>query len=78
MKEILYKVNHNKVAEEMTEMLTDPDISTYDMFEDLVVAYENGNEDFRKGMDKALVILVWRNLPEIAKYMEENCTSDSE
>ena len=78
MKELLYKVNNDAVAEKMTEMLTDPEISTYDMFEDLVLAYENGNEDFRKGMDKALEILVWTTLPEIAKYAEEHCLKEEE
>ena len=73
MRELLYKVDNDKVAEEMTAMLTDPDILTYDMFEDLVIAYTNGNTDFRKGIDKALEILIWRNMENLAEYMEENC-----
>ena len=72
MKEILYKVDNDVVAEEMANMLMDSDINTYDMFEDLVTAYADGNEDFRKGMNKALETLIWRNLPDLVKYMEEN------
>lgn len=74
MTEVLYKVDNDAVEEQMTAMLTDPDISTHDMFEDLVTAYDAGNEDFRKGMDKALETLIWKNLPEIVEYMETNCS----
>ena len=72
MKEIIYKVDHGIAAREMSDMLMDDTIPTYDMFEDLVVAYENGNEDFRKGMDKTLTILLWKNMAEICEYMKEN------
>lgn len=78
MEDILNKVDNDAVAEEMTAMLTDTEISTYDMFEDLVIAYNNGNEDFRKGMDKTLEILVWKNLPEIVEHMKKNCLKDGE
>lgn len=78
MEDILNKVDNDAVAEEMTAMLTDTEISTYDMFEDLVIAYDKGNEDFRKGMDKALEILVWKNLPEIVEHMKKNCIKDGE
>ena len=73
MRELLYKVDNDKVAEEMTAMLTDPDILTYDMFEDLVIAYTENNSDFRKGIDKALEILIWRNMENLAEYMKKNC-----
>ena len=73
MNEILYKVNHNKVAELMSELLMDTNVTTYDMFEDLVVAYENGNEDFRKGMDKALETLLWYNMNDIVEKVKEEC-----
>lgn len=76
MTEILYKVDNDAVEEQMTAMLTDPDIPTYDMFEDLVTAYDAGNEDFRKGMDKALETLVWKSLPEIVEYMKTNCSKN--
>ena len=78
MKEILYKVDNNAVAEEMSAILMDPDIPTYDMFEYLVVAYENGNEDFRKGMDKALIILTWKNLPELVEHMKSFVKEEEE
>lgn len=73
MMDMLYKVNNDLVAEEMTYMLTDTEIKTYDMFEDLVTAYHYGNEDFRKGMDKVLEILLWKNMEQIAKHIKENC-----
>ena len=71
--DIMDRVDKYLVAEEMTEMLMDTNITTYDMFEDLLIAYRNGNEDFRKGMDKALETLVWKDMTDIVKYMEENC-----
>lgn len=73
---ILYEVDYDKAADEMTAMLTDTDIPTYDMFEDLVVAYVNGNEDFRKGMNKALEVLIWKNMEELVKYIKANCAEE--
>lgn len=70
---ILYKVDNDKVAEEISEMLMDTEIPTYDMFENLVVAYVNGNDDFRKGMDSALTTLVWKNMEEIVDTVKANC-----
>lgn len=71
MKEILYQIDHNKAGEEMSSMLMDEEISTYDMFEDLITAYESGNADFKAGMDKALQILIWKNMEELVEHMKK-------
>lgn len=74
LEDILYHVDHNEVAEEIALMLTDQDIPTYDMFEDLVINYDAGSPDFKAGMDKALEIIIWRTVPDLAKYIKETCT----
>lgn len=77
MREILLKVDNDIVGKEMADMLMDTDISTYDMFEDLVTAYDNGNEDYRKGMNEALKILLWKDLPDIVEYMKEKAIKEA-
>lgn len=71
MKEILYEIDHTKAGEAMCALLMDADITTYDMFEDLVVAYEGGNDDFKAGMNKAMQILIWKNMQELVDYIKE-------
>lgn len=71
MKEILYEVDHNKVGEEMAALLMDEDIKTYDMFEELVVAYENGSDEFKAGMDSALSTLIWKDMHELVEHMKK-------
>lgn len=76
MRKLLHKVDNDKVAELITEMLTDTNVTTYDMFEDLVIAYDNGNASFREGMDKALETLLWYNMNDIAKKVKEDCLNN--
>ena len=78
MRDLLSKVNHGEVAALMTELLTDEEVQTYDMFENIVDAYEAGNEDFRKGMDKMFEILTWKNLDELTKKIRERCLYGAE
>lgn len=78
MRDLLNKVNHDEVAALMTELLTDEEVQTYDMFENIVDAYEAGNEDFRKGMDKMFEILTWNNLDELTKKIRERCLYGAE
>lgn len=78
MRDLLNKVNHGEVAALMTELLTDEEVQTYDMFENIVDAYEAGNEDFRKGMDKMFEILTWNNLDELTKKIRERCLYGAE
>ncbi len=78
MRDLLNKVNHDEVAVLMTELLTDEEVQTYDMFENIVDAYESGNEDFRKGMDKMFEILTWNNLDELTNKIRERCLYGAE
>ena len=78
MTEVLLKIDTDMAAEQMTQMLMDENISTYDMLEDLVLAYDNGNDDFKAGMDKALGIIIWKDLPDLVKYMQEHCKAEEE
>ena len=70
LRELLNKVNHDSVALEMAEMLSDPDVQTYDMFEDIVDAYEVGDESFRKGMEKMFQILTWKSFKTFVTEIE--------
>lgn len=78
MEAMLYEVDNDKVADLMSDMLMDTNVTTYDMFEELVVAYHSGNEDFRKGMDKALETLLWYNMNDIANKVKEECIKKDE
>ena len=77
LKESLYKVDNNAVADEMNCMLTDPEVSTYDMYEDLVNAYVNGNDDVRKGMDLALRALTWYDMHGVYNNVKD-CLKEEE
>ena len=78
MEAMLYEVDNDKVANLMSDMLMDTDVTTYDMFEELVVAYNGGNEDFRKGMDKALETLLWYNMNDIVSKVKDECMKKDE
>lgn len=78
MEAMLYEVDNDKVANLMSDMLMDTDVTTYDMFEELVVAYRGGNEDFRKGMDKALETLLWYNMNDIVSKVKDECMKNDE
>ncbi len=77
MKSVLKAVDYDLAAEKMAEFLTDPEIGTYDMFEDLVCAYtaENTSDEYRAGMDKVLTILTWKSMEEIAQQMKDCAVS---
>jgi hypothetical protein len=78
LKELLNNVDHDKVAKGMAALLTDPDVQTYDMFENIVIDYTNGSEDFRKGMDKMFEILTWSNLEAFVTMVRESCIKEVE
>lgn len=56
-------------AEEMSSLLMDPDVGTYEMYEDLAYSYLNGNNDVRVGINKCLTILTHYDFPEITDIM---------
>jgi hypothetical protein len=72
MRNSLYRVDHNAVADTMDALLKDPDVSTYDMWEDLTNAYANGNTDVRKGIDTALNILLWGDISYVYQCIKNN------
>ncbi len=63
----------NAVEKQMQAILEDGDVSCYDMMEDLMNAYnEASDESFRRGMDKACIILTWHSVAGIAqKILQE-------
>lgn len=75
LKESLYKVDNDAVADAMNMLLTDPDIPTYDMYEDLVTAYINGNNDVRNGIDLALKALLWGDMHYVYDNVK-NCLKE--
>ena len=78
MREVLNKVDHVKVSEVMIGLLEDEETQTYDMFEDIVDAYELGDESFRKGMEKMFQILTWKTLEEFVTEISTNCLKGEE
>ena len=78
MREVLNKVDHVKVSEVMIRLLEDEETQTYDMFEDIVDAYEVGDESFRKGMEKMFQILTWKTLEEFVTEISTNCLKGEE
>lgn len=78
MIEILDNLDEDAVAEEMAAILMDTNIPTYDMFDDLVMAYENGNDDFRKGMNEVLMIITYKNVPELVEHMKKIVEEEEE
>jgi hypothetical protein len=65
--------NFDEVANVMWTLLTDEDVKTYDMLEDLAYAYMNAkDESFREGMDKACTVLLWHTVAGVCqKVLQE-------
>ena len=59
-------------------MCQDEDVYSKDMFEELTRAYLNGSDEFKHGMDKAMTILLWKDMQDIADKIQELLESDSE
>lgn len=68
-----YKIEDNRdlTAEYMAELLMDDSNSSYEMFEELVSSYLNGNTDYRNGLNAACSILTGYNLQSIAEEIIE-------
>lgn len=58
-------------SEYMAEVLMDDTVSSYKMFEELASDYLNGSEDFRRGMDAALIIVTGRSIKTISQTVIE-------
>lgn len=60
-------VDRDITADIMTELLMDPNWTTWKMFEGLASDYLNANEEVRKGIDLACSALTGWNLSSIAE-----------
>ena len=67
----LEEVETEDSADYMAELLMDADYTTWKMFESLASAWLNGNEDFRKGLDDAVMIMTGWSLETISKRLLE-------
>ena len=63
------ELERDDTAEYMAELLMDDGNTTYKMFEELASACLNGSEEFRKGLNDAVIILTGWSLDTIAKEM---------
>ena len=73
LRELLGIVDKDAVAEKMTAALTDPEVPTYDMFEDIIYDYRHGSEEFRKGMEKMFEILTDKSLNDFVQDIADTC-----
>lgn len=75
MEEILRKalseVTREDSADYMAELLMDNENSTWKMFEKLCFSWLNGNEDFRDGLNDAVILITGWSLDTIAKRLLE-------
>jgi len=55
----------------LADIMMDDAISTYGLFEDLAVAYINGSEEFRRGLDTAAKYLTDRSIREMSENVIE-------
>ena len=63
-------VDRDNTAEYMAELLMDDENGTYKMFEELASAYlNNESEEYRNGLNDAVIILTGWSLDTIAKEM---------
>ena len=56
-------------ADYMAELLMDDTTTTWKMFEHLVSAWLNGNEDYRNGLNDAVIEITGWSLDTIAKHL---------
>lgn len=63
------ELDREDTADYMAELLMDDDNGTYKMFEELASACLNGSEEFRKGLNDAVIILTGWSLDTIAREM---------
>ena len=69
IRKALKTVSREDAAKYFCSLLTDEDVPTYEMFDDLASCYLKENEDVRKGIDLACSILTQWNLSSISRNM---------
>ena len=55
----------------MNELLQDEAVKPTDMFEELAGAYLDGSDEFKHGMDRAMNILLWHDMQDVADMIEK-------
>ncbi len=76
LKEAYEKMDPSTSAEYMAELLMDPDASTWKMFERLVNYWLNGTEEYRKGLNDAVIEITGWSLDTIAKELLERAKGE--
>ena len=71
VKEAYSEVDRENSAEYMAELLMDDTTSTWKMFEELASEFINGNEDVRKGIDTATILLTGWSMETISENLLE-------
>ncbi len=61
------QTNRDAAAEYMAEVLMDDDISTYKMYEDIASNYLYANDDYRKGVDMVLSVMLNQNFETLTE-----------
>lgn len=69
LRKALDKVSKEDSAEYMAELLMDENTTTWKMFEELAYSWINGNEDFRNGLNDAVILITGWSLDTIAKEL---------
>ena len=69
IKQALDTVDRDTTADELSQLLIDPNWSTYKMFENIAHDYINGNEDVRKGIDQTMMNITGWSLGTIANNL---------
>ncbi len=62
-------VTREDSAEYMAELLMDDENSTYKMYEELASAYLDGNDEYRKGLNDAVIMITGWSLDTISKRL---------
>lgn len=69
LRRALEETEREDTADYMAELLMDDSQTTWKMFERLVSAWLNGNEDYRKGLNDAVIEITGWSLDTIAKHL---------
>ena len=69
IKEALSIVDRDNSASYMAELLMDDYQSTYKMYEELAFSWLNGSEEYRNGLNDAVIIITGWSLDTISKNL---------
>lgn len=69
MLERLNELDRDDVAQKLCDILWDDRVNINGSLERIAEAYDNGSDDFKKGIDKALMEITYMNMEELVKHM---------